>query len=276
MVGDRRTARWPRGLIEVAAEPCGAAPPWAEHVQGVTSGHGCWFVTQIDRIWRFPLDLDIANADRDIRCVDETGIPEPGVDHLGDAEVHGDRIYVAMEGPDPARVGVFDLDLAFIGSAAVTAQGDSCPWCAVNPHDGLLYSSCFDADRLFAYERIADGESYVLRRCGDIALADEDGTPLRLVRVQGGAFTDEGHLFLSSDHPSGGIHGIDVTTGRRLVHHPLPLSTDAEVVEGLTIADLRGRPEPWLEGLVHVLVLRRRDQGTDEASLVHFDVAGPT
>jgi hypothetical protein len=233
-------------------------------------------VTQIDRIWRFPLDLDVANADQDTRCVDETGIPEPGVDHLGDAEVHRDRLYVAMEGTDPARVGMFDLDLTFTGSAAVTAQGDSCPWCAVNPHDGLLYSSPFDTDRLCAYERIADGDSFVLRHHHDVPLADQDGTPLRHERVQGGAFTDEGHLYLSSDHPTGGIHGIDVTTGQRLVHRPLTLSSESEVVEGLTIADLADRPEPWLQGLVHVLVLRRRDQQTDKASLVHFDLAGPT
>jgi hypothetical protein len=188
----------------------------------VTTGRGCWFVTQVDRIWRFPLELDIASADRGARDVDETGIPEPGVDHLGDSDVHDDRLYVAMEGTDPARIGVFDLDLTFLGSAALTAEGDSCPWCAVNPRDGLLYSSCFDTDRLCAYARVADGESFALRHIRDIALVDEDGTPLQIARVQGGAFTDEGQLFLSSDDSGDGIHGIDISTGQRRVHHRLP------------------------------------------------------
>jgi hypothetical protein len=114
----------------------------------VAHARGCWFITQVDRTWRFPVDLDVSQARETDGAVSGSGIPEPNIDHLGDCDVHGGLLYVAMEGAALARVGRFDLDRGFQGSAPLTAQGRSCPWCVVDPQTGLLYSSPFDADHL--------------------------------------------------------------------------------------------------------------------------------
>ena len=251
------------------------APPWAEHVQGAAVADGCWYVTQVDRIWRFPLDLDLSGADPDNPQVTNVGLPEPGIDHLGDGDIHDGRLYVAMEGTVPARIGALDLDLRYLGSADVAAQAGSCPWCAIDPGDGLLYSSPFDTDRLCAYRpNWTEAGGFSLRHVRDVELRTEDGTPLRLERVQGGSFAEAGCLCLTSDSRDGGIHGIDVRTGRRMLHHRIPFEPDGpqnEVIEGIVATDLGAPALPWLKGILHVLVLARRQDESDRVWFQHYD-----
>jgi hypothetical protein len=94
--------------------------------------------------------------------------------------------------------------------------------------------------------------------------------------VQGGAFSSQGHLYLTSDCRSGGISGIDVATGRRRLHFTIPFEPewpDNEVIEGLTFADVDTSGVPWLAGTLHVLVLSIRPGETDRVWLRHYDVA---
>jgi hypothetical protein len=267
-------AEWPGELVALETDPDAAAPSWAEHIQGVSFAPGCWFVSQPDTLWRFALDADGTDG-TDAPDV-TTGIPEPGIDHLGDCDVHEGLLHVAMEGTTPARIGVFDLDLRYRSSAAVPPQGASCPWCAVNPQDGLLYSSPFDTDHLCAYALDHATDGFELRHVRDVPLLTDDGRPLMLERVQGGAFTRSGQLYLASDRTTGGIHGIDVPTGRRMVHQPIPFDPDGpdnEVIEGLAVTDQLTTVVPWLPGLLHVLVLAIADDGPDRIWLRHY---GPT
>jgi hypothetical protein len=85
-------------LVALATHPSDVAPAWAEHAQGVAYANGCWLITQADRIWRFPVDLDLARASQTHPAVSDTGIPEADIDHLGDCDVHRGALYVAMEG----------------------------------------------------------------------------------------------------------------------------------------------------------------------------------
>ena len=273
---DRDAPAWPARLVDLGQDPGDVAPAWAEHIQGASIGAGCWFLTQVDRIWRVPLDMDPASVDLDGPLVVQVPISVPGVEHFGDCDVHADRLYVAMEGTTPAQVGLFDLDLGFVDAADVAGQGTSCPWCAVDPGDGLLYSSPFDTDRLGVHRPVHSEGAFALRHLRDVPLRSKDGSVLRLERVQGGAFAGPGQLYLSSDRPNGGIHGIDVRTGRRMVHQPVPFEPDApddEVVEGLAFHDLRHRSDPWLRGILHVLVLGRRQDDTDRVWFHHYDAA---
>jgi hypothetical protein len=266
---------WPAGLVEVDTHPGDIAPDWAEHAQGVACARGWWFITQIDAVWRFPHGLDLSRARRDHPAVRRAEIPEPGIDHLGDCDVHDGRLYVAMEGTDPALVGVFDLDLRYLGSAPVAAQGSSNPWCAVDPRTGWLYSSPFDTDHLSVYARGDRGGRFHLGHIGDVALRTETARPLRLERVQGGAFTTHGHLYLTSDRPSGGIIGIDVQTGRRGLQVTVPFEPPgpgAGVLEGIALADLRDAGVPSVAGVVHVLMLARDDHVHDRIWLRHYDI----
>jgi hypothetical protein len=258
------------------SHPSDVAPSWAEHIQGVAYARGCWFITQADRMWRFPVDLDLSGTRETHANVSGTGIPEPDIDHLGDCDVHRDVLYVAMEGGPLARVGLFDLDLGFQGSAPLAAQGRSCPWCAVDPRTGLLYSSPFDADHLNVYQEVRGEERFGFQHLRDVPLLTEDGASLTLERVQGGAFSAQGHLYLTSDCRNGGICGVDVTTGRRRLHVTIPFEPgwpDNEVIEGLTLIDLDRAGPPRLSGMVHVLVLSIRPGESDRIWLRHYGVA---
>lgn len=117
-----RKRTWPTSLAALRSHPGDVAPPWAEHAQGVAHARGCWFITQVDRMWRFPMDLDLTHADPTHPAVSSVGIPEPDIDHLGDCDVHRGGLYVAMEGGPLARVGLFDPDLRFQSSAPLLAQ----------------------------------------------------------------------------------------------------------------------------------------------------------
>lgn len=267
---------WPAPLVELHAQPDEAAPPWAEHVQGIAHQAGYWFVTQEDRLWRIPVQLDLEHATADHRTVVSVGIPEPGIDHLGDCDVHAGLIYVAMEGTDPPRVGVFGLDLSFCGSVAAPEQGTQLPWCAVSPSDGLLYSSAFDTDLLHRYRRMWNRGKLELEHVGEVPLRSDADAPLQLRRVQGGTFSPRGHLFLTSDTRGGGILGIDVKTGRREMQVPIPFEPagpDEDVVEGLAIVDLSDGRVPWMRGVLHVLVFDHDKARPDCVWLRHYDVA---
>jgi hypothetical protein len=263
-------------LVALATHPSDVAPAWAEHAQGVAYANGCWFITQADRIWRFPVDLDLAPAGQTHPAVSDTGIPEPDIDHLGDCDVHRGVLYVAMEGGPLARVGLFDLELSFQGSAPLAAQGASCPWCAVDPRTGLLYSSPFDTDHVSVYRVVSGGDHLGFQHVRDVPLLTEDGASLSLERVQGGAFSSQGHLYLTSDCRNGGISGVDIGTGRRRLHVTIPFEPewpDNEVIEGLTVVDLDKAGAPWLRGKLHVLVLSIRPEAADTVWLRHYDAA---
>jgi hypothetical protein len=272
-------ARWPN-LVELDADPRDVAPPWAEHVQGISYGNECWFITQADRVWRIPMTLDLSGADVERTGVLTASIPEDGIDHLGDCDFHDGVLYVAMEGTDPPRLGIFDLDLAFLGSVAIARQAASDtstanPWCAVNPRDGLLYSSQFRTDRIHAY-RLPSPHDSELEHTRDIPLLDERGHSLDVERVQGGAFTSRGLLYLTSDIRDGGIMGFDAGTGQRQFHRPIAFTGDApeqEVIEGVTAIDLTDRRVPWMNGVLHVLMFDESRAKPDYVWLRHFDVA---
>jgi hypothetical protein len=51
-----------------------------------------------------------------------------------------------------------------------------------------------------------------------------------------------------------------------------PEAPDDEVVEGLAFCDLRHRPEPWLRGTLHVLVLGRHEDHADRVWFRHYDL----
>jgi hypothetical protein len=271
-----RADRWPGRLVELDSHPSDVAPPWAEHVQGIAAGPGAWFVTQDDHVWRFAMDRDLSELDRGHPDVLAVPMVEPGVTHLGDCDFSDGLLYVAMEGTSPARVGVFDHGLRYRGSAPVEAQGDSCPWCAINPVDGLLYSSRFDADRLLVYRRRwkRSGRGALdLEHVGDVWLTSEDGVRLGLDRVQGGAFSPHGHLYLTGDTAEGGVFGIDATSGQRVLHAVIPYQPgwpEHEVVEGLTVLDLSDGSVPWMRGQLHVLVFNADEDRPDLVWLRHF------
>jgi hypothetical protein len=254
---DAGRGRWPRSLDEHTAGPKDVAPEWAKHVQGVALTDDWWFITQEHRLWRFPVDGDLAEVDPAGGSVRSVGVPEPGIDHLGDCDYRDGRLYVAMEGSSPARVGVFDTELDYMGSGAVCDQGSSNPWCAIDPLTGRLFSSPFDTDHLVSYELRVDSRGVSLDSSHAVLLRDADGAPLELERVQGGSFSPSGRLYLTVDSRDAAIVGVDVDTGRRMLRHHIERERDGpdyHIVEGLTYGALDRRTEAGMGGQLHVLV----------------------
>lgn len=265
---------WPRLLDEQATGSGDVAPRWAEHVQGVALSDDWWFITQADRLWRFPRHADLTDTDAVTESARSAGFPTTaGIDHLGDCDYRDGRLYVAMEGSNPGRIGVFDSNLEFLDSAPVDEQGSSCPWCAVDPITGRLCSSPFDTDHLVAYEVNADGNGIHLGTSQRIPLRDEHGVSVRLERVQGGAFSPSGCLYLTSDTSDGGIIGIDVESGRRMLHRRIQRQRgwpEYHIVEGIAYDARGGGSSLPGDTQVHVLVFTGAWEKPDYLWLRHY------
>jgi hypothetical protein len=164
-----------------------------------------------------------------------------GYDHFGDPDHYKGFIYVPFEmnsRKKVPRVLVFEAKtLKFKGHEKLVDQGEKdAPWCAINPRNGLLYSSGFNS----------------------------------------GAFSPNGHLDLVSDagREKGGIMGFDMITGQRIMHKPVNyggIGTARQALEGVTILDLDSVSAPKIDGQIHLIMLDN-DVGNDEIYFKHYRV----
>jgi hypothetical protein len=261
-------------------------PGWTNNIQGVAHDDSNWFFTQDVRLWRIPLSHDLEEAIIPIFIDDNqflnapipSSLEEAGGDHMGDPDHHEGLLYVPLEGTSPPRILIFQgSNLNFIDSAPLTAQNDA-PWCAINPLNGLLYSSPFNSDHLTVYKRLPIGNSHggsivlELEHLYDFPLFDSQGSPVSLLRIQGGAFSPSGHLYLVSDVDSGGVLGFDMTTGRKIFQRTKEsLPTGAEM-EGITIWDVDPLSSPHIGGQIHVVWLQDEAIVDDDLYFSHFRV----
>jgi hypothetical protein len=273
---------------------------WTDECQGVTHDRDHWYITQKGAVWRVPVVKDLRDHLQDgADGVRRRGIPISGYDHFGDPDARGDALYIPLEGrrrifwflsvPRVPRIAAFRAsDLQFRWSAALPRQQQA-GWCAIDSA-GVLYSSNSrhtprvesGAGPLFRY-RIDGGTLTFLDR---VILRDEQGTPLVLDSMQGGAFADAHHLYIScgyyeDPHPSWGLHLFDMRTQRRIVRstngsgsfnyefHPGG-DTDEEP-EGLTFWNLDGRNAPGIQGQLHAILLDN-DANGDDVYFKHYRV----
>jgi len=122
----------------------------------------------------------------------------PKFHHVGDPECYKDQIFLPMQGPHGFLTVHTSLDPSTVEWHPTPNIGDSHPWCAINPLNGMLYTSDFTGEDvnkgkyeliLFAYHP----ETFDRAPDKDIRLQ----TPT--FRVQGGCFSPDGILFLTSD-----------------------------------------------------------------------------
>lgn len=293
---------WPDRVEYLGNHPHDSSTGWSDNLQGVTHDEQHWYITQQDRLWKFPVGHDLAaeiDEDDPGRGITSVGIPEAlqdqHYDHFGDLDHRAGLLYVPVEGSwpfplferkIPGRIALFDAHtLRFLAvSPPLHADREAAPWCALHPHNGLLHTSQFTSDRLHVFEpRVAtggDAPRLELTALGDFELRDESGRPLRVHRIQGGVFSESGHLYLVSDTRAGGILGFDMTTGRRMLHATIdydpsdPTGKLPEELEGITIWDLDGGPAPGIGGQLHVLMIDNDWPSDDELYFKHFRVSG--
>lgn len=288
---------WPQRFVPTANHdyPKDKSPGWTNKLNGVTHDHDHWYFAQEDKLRKVHVTHDLNNL------IDGwVGIPVEGYNHFGDIDFYEGLIYVPMEGHKaglPAAVAIFDQNLQFKGSALLTAQGGSGPWCAVNPLNGLLYSSVFNDEpskiRLQVYQRSFTAR-FELKHVGTMDLFDEVGQPLIFGGLQGAVFSKQGHFYLvvdtvekSADDPTHrGIMGFDMITGRRIVHtlvdyrpwkhFPAIGWVKIQELEGITIwEDVDAAGAPGITGQLHLIMIDKDGHNDDDLYFKHYEVADP-
>ncbi|OAV42854.1 hypothetical protein [Lewinella sp. 4G2] len=189
------TRTWSKhGEINKDSRPFVGAQGLTYH-PGNSAAERRWFVTKHSS--SLP-DLDqIAKLDKHFKTVHATNNlgNTVGTDHAGDCDAWQNRIYVACQVPH--SVAVLNRNLKLLSNETLKPREDGAfplgqdklPWCAVNPCDGLLYTSVFDnTDKIHGFD-IRRGYRYTKTITID----------RKIDRIQGGAFTPNGMLVLASD-----------------------------------------------------------------------------
>jgi hypothetical protein len=287
---------WPRSYSPTnsnADYPSDREPGWSDELQGVTHDRTTWFFTQEHTVWMFPLSHDLSDeVIATDRSYSSTSLGINGDTHLGDCDYYQGRLYIPIERGLPrvlaATVGSSSLHVGPRDIAPLAAQAappSEAPWCAVNPLNGLLYSSYFDiaADQgLLVYKPLHSAIGFTLDFVGNFTLHDENGATMSVNRVQGGAFSPRGHLYLVSDEPSGGILAFDMLTGRIVHRIPVDYQPFADILlygtvrkeelEGITIWDLDPGYVPGISGQLHLIMIDNYGSGDDDLYFKHFAV----
>ncbi len=268
------TIPWWSGFWYQANHPSDRANEWSHEAQGWAhdaSGKR-WFVADRWNIYTYPVSANLANDE----FTDHVDLP-PACNHVGDIDYYGGYLYAPLEGcPDGPRVYVYDGNLDLVRWARLASQS-SAAWIAINPTNGLLYGSEFDADRVHVYP-LAWSTGSTISAIYSVRLD-------RIYpRVQGGAFSVNGHFYLVSDDwvtPSrAGTYAFRFR-GRssalmRYIHPNGYRGGYGEELEGITIWNLDGVAErhPSVNGHVHFLLLDN-DIVYDEVYGKHFSVDYP-
>lgn len=326
-----QSLEWPAGYTTTGNNydyPKDREPGWSDDLQGVTHDENTWYFTQSGILWMFPVERDLNSAvtgtvlfpilgddglvghePRIFGLTLSQKLKDLGCYHLGDCDYDQGRVYIPVEGSQPPLVVSFMVKNRNINSNAkdvafLTHQTEA-PWCAINPLNGMLYSSNFNIDKqgvsVYRISRsIQDGMK--LDFVGKFPLFNSNGSPIVVRRVQGGVFSSQGHLYLVSDLKSGGILGFDMLTGRLSTHiavdyqpdlssgtGPIDVLIDAgtdaglwdsrknakEELEGITIWDLDTGQAPGISGQIHLVMIDNLGSGADDLYFKHYKVVHP-
>jgi hypothetical protein len=244
---------------------------WTEECQGVTHDGSYWYLSSNhdgkQRVYRFSLANDV---------VSHVKLAGNGSNHLGDIDYAAGRIYCAMEGP--VKIVVIDTppfngwwSAALVGESGGDPPQSDCPWCAIHPWNGLLYSCNFGGDApgvdtLRAYRFEAATSRFIHVPSADIVLEEHAR------KIQGAVFSKNGHVLLASNHTDD-IRCYSVLNGRYLGRAAIQKdgsATVAEEVEGITIWE--GISYAGVATHVHVILLDNDWPDQDDVYFKHYRV----
>lgn len=247
---------------------------WTEEAQGITTDGDFWYFSSNNAakraIYKFdasflPVDIGLLPLELGEIVQNPLGGRELAL-HLGDIDFAGGLIYAAVE--PRLLVARFTTEPRFLdvhplraGPRGPVPQSDM-PWCAINPLNGWLYSSNFsNVDRVFAYD-----PQRAFAFCDELPLG---GPPVE--RVQGGVFSANGRLYLTSDQ-SGDVRCYCAMNGAFFGARQIPYTPgalEAEEVEGIAI---RAAPRADGAATVYVVVLDNDWPDRDDVFLVSYRV----
>lgn len=240
------------------------------------------------RIWASPLNgLEIPHIDPELGF-DFATVTNDQFRTFGDCDfqqINSSKgfLYVPVGGGSYNEVAVFNVDLNatedpfdYIASARLSENpgpaGINAPWVAINPRNGLLYSSAFYEEvgnlELLAYQPTVDagGRKVTLNFIGRMPLFSGDGfrQPFKAKRIQGGTFSKEGHLYLVQDTADemGGIHAFEMVSGRQMAHIPIqtPYASNegaspiSQTLQGIDIAEYANPSDPTKKAQLHIVM----------------------
>jgi hypothetical protein len=260
-------------------------------IQGIAHGGGYWYVSNHYGIHKIPqwADMEAPPAHPSAGIPGELYLES---DHIGDVDFYGGYLFAPLEfrsgmSTSP-KVVFYDADLSYLGYTLITEGATpEIPWLAVNPIDGLLYTSVFNLNadpgrqvRAYQINRDPSGVPVSLSHdpSHDVLLRDEYGTPISVPRVQGGAFSPMGHLYLVSDGKDGdwgGVMAFDLSTGRRKARIPISYDqngTFRQELQGIDLYDATGSYAWGITGQVHVMMQNWR---SSSAWFKHFETPSP-
>ena len=282
---------------------------WSEELQGIAHDHNNWYFTQKHRLWKFPITHDlnksvkVNNLPGGVKTVTiPASLKRLGYNHYGDLVQYKGYLFIPLEAEGrnlnmPLLAVYYASTLNFVGSAGLSSFQNRAGWLAINPTNGLLYTSnkvINSANSLFIYKI-----DYNALRNNEVKvtfhkkqkLYDQGGRALGIAEyMQGGTFSDDGkHLYLvngkqSSNTPAsaGGIKVFNTKTFRmilksstggkefRFEYHPgWP---NYEEPEGITYWNLNNRNVPNIKGKLHVILLNNDVSSSDEFWLKHYRI----
>jgi hypothetical protein len=253
-------------LVPVAQEFANRG--WTEECQGLTTDGEFWYVSSNNDDFRAIHKLKLVDFSPVSVIPPFATFPKHLGSHIGSPDYHEGRIYAPLE--PSLQVLIFDTSPTFIGAAALkpgtltSLPQQQMPWCAVNPWNGLLYTSNFDnVTEVYAYDPNQDFsfvKSLTLRG-GEI-----NG-------VQAGVFSKNGHLYLASDK-SKKILAFSAMNGHYLGSCKIPYEQgglEQEELEGIAILPI---DLLVIKAHIHVLVLDN-DLNSDDVFLKHFVAPSP-
>ena len=142
--------------------------------------------------------MTVSNVPTKVLKTNSDEFEYPSFGHVGDPECHKGTIYLPMQNPHGFLTVSTRLDASKVTWYPTEKIGDSHPWCAVNPLNEKLYTSSFLGEDLNKSEYNLTLYAYSLD-----TFEREPEFDIRLktatVRVQGGCFSPNGTLFLTSD-----------------------------------------------------------------------------
>ena len=284
---------WPDAYSFAGNHPRDRENTWSNEAQGISNDNLNWFVSQKSTIWKIPLSRNLgSNFSKSNHTYADIPkyLSQLGYNHFGDIDHHNGYIFAPLEQDakdlSPLAVVFHASSLDVVGWHVLSknAQKKQAAWCAVNPRNGILYTSDFNRNPnhidLFLYNISWNTSPSVGDYLGSIRLTSENGDSLFADRIQGGAFSDSGHLYLVIDSHTqkGGIWAFDMLSGRRrhrinVSYKPTSFGFTKEELEGITILRIERYQSPKVKrSQVHMVMIDNDASGKDDVFIKHFRV----
>jgi hypothetical protein len=290
--------------------PTRGFPPYSDAMQGVAHDATSWYMIREKEIYVVPLNADM-NQYGDW-LVDHPSATDGSVwlnggwskwgssvgsFHFGDGDFYGGHLFVPVETTTGTNYGQFVAifnpapDCWHSMGTAVTPQQmplqSSFAWLAVNPQDGILYTATtFNNVSWLQTYTIGGSNGLTLSPSKTVQLRYMDGTGITLPNnVQGGAFSPNGHLYISVGSLDGmyGIWAFDTDGtlyGRYWGQHSptfrYPFTYADDEVEGMDIVDMSTHPGAGMNGQIHMVKMKQHGwTHNDGLVFYHWNINSP-